>query len=371
MNPFNKNINDVKKEDLDLLKTNGVAESLFIEYKADIPAKIGKHVAAFANTHGGYLFLGVKAGKDNTPESCIGISKADWTPDRIIDTIKNNLNSMPVIHLKAVDLPDPGRVIYILQVEESLSPPHIFSDSRIYVRNPTSSDPIAEDDRQAVYDMFRKAERAQAEVENAMALTRWRTRFKPERPHDPISKDILPEVYVSIIICPLLIVPRMIPLFKEETTQFLITRCFIHGGSPRHQQYSIIMDKRVRDDLGTVEYSTEISANGLIEFHLRLPSPKEPEISLNYLKEYTKNLLSKSNIIYKTFWYLGKAKLIFGINGIQNRRLGSGHRWGSDLSRRNWCEIEREFDATAMGEEEAQKLLAEDIDDELYRCFGY
>lgn len=58
--PFDKRIEDLSPEDLGVLEK--VNEGWYVEYKSElVPATaLAKAVSAFANTYGGWLFLGVK-----------------------------------------------------------------------------------------------------------------------------------------------------------------------------------------------------------------------------------------------------------------------------------------------------------------------
>ena len=58
--PFDKPIKDLNPHDLTVLKT--VNEGWYVEYKREMvnPMALAKAISAFANTYGGWLFLGIQ-----------------------------------------------------------------------------------------------------------------------------------------------------------------------------------------------------------------------------------------------------------------------------------------------------------------------
>ena len=74
--PFNKkHIHELTPEDLAILES--IPEGWFIEYKGGaISSKdYGKEVAAFANTHGGWIFVGLDEDKLRRPTKSKGLPK--------------------------------------------------------------------------------------------------------------------------------------------------------------------------------------------------------------------------------------------------------------------------------------------------------
>ncbi len=151
-NPFDKDLGEVLDEnDLQRLVTKEVSEGFFIEYKSDFPdkAKIAKSLAAFANTYGGWLFIGVKADKiNNTAQAISGFDSSRY-PDPISlvrNTAKDWLNPTPVIFPQVIHL-SSGRNALAIRIPGEQDLPFIHKDGRIYRRVGDSSDPIFEADR--------------------------------------------------------------------------------------------------------------------------------------------------------------------------------------------------------------------------------
>ena len=70
-----------------------------------------KEISAFANTYGGYVFLGVD--DDKNVLGCV-----EWTEQRIHVTIHDNLTPTPNFDVKRFVL--KGKKIFVIKVEEGL-----------------------------------------------------------------------------------------------------------------------------------------------------------------------------------------------------------------------------------------------------------
>ena len=144
---FERQIDQLAFSDIDTLRTRGEMEGLFVEFKRELVRAhdIAKTVASFANTHGGHLFLGIETYKDtNTVKDIPGVLRAPQLLDSVTSAVTGHLDPVPLFktHSVVVD-PSPERVVVIVEVPESHSPPHIMRRSgRIYVRRPGASEPV-------------------------------------------------------------------------------------------------------------------------------------------------------------------------------------------------------------------------------------
>lgn len=150
-NPFTKEIEDLNVDDLNLLVENHVAEGYCIEYKSEFPSgeKIAKSISSFANTLGGWYFIGIEADKiKNEAKRISGISLID-IPDPIAklrDFIKSNIDPIPVFLIHLIDI-GLNRVVLIVNIPSNQNTPFITKSGRIFRRNNDSSDPVFESDR--------------------------------------------------------------------------------------------------------------------------------------------------------------------------------------------------------------------------------
>ena len=98
-------------EDLDLLVSEKVAEGYFVEFKSRWmpPGDIAKAIASFANTAGGWFFMGVAAhNAEEVAETIPGCPpSASGDPVASVrEIVTTHLDPVPVIHPQKVTLPN-------------------------------------------------------------------------------------------------------------------------------------------------------------------------------------------------------------------------------------------------------------------------
>jgi len=153
-NPFDKPIQDLEASDLDKLIDNEVSEGYWVEYKSEFQSnkKIAKSIASFANTYGGWYFVGVEADQTrNVATNICGFSLTS-VPDpiaKVRDIIKSRIDPVPVFHLRLVTL-DQDKAVFVVHIPGNQETPFITTDGRIYRRVGDSSEPVPENNRYAV-----------------------------------------------------------------------------------------------------------------------------------------------------------------------------------------------------------------------------
>lgn len=172
-NPFNKKLQDINKDDLESLINRSISEGWYIEYKSNYPSsngnldnqKIAKSISSFANTKGGWIFWGFESDKYNKPTNICGldISKFKNFQDQVSQIISSNINPTPIFHFKQIDL-ENDRIVLIIQVEESPTPPYITSQGQIFQRENNESKPINE--RYIIEKLNEKTENYYNRIEN-------------------------------------------------------------------------------------------------------------------------------------------------------------------------------------------------------------
>lgn len=136
-------------------------ENNFFEYKEEdtTPADFVKEVSAFANTYGGFIFLGVK--DDGTILGC-----KKWTEERITTSIYNNLTPTPNFDVKKFII--QGKKIYVVKIEVGCMPPYITNKGAIYERVSSSSCKL--DKSEKLSQLFNKRETQQKKTANRIEL---------------------------------------------------------------------------------------------------------------------------------------------------------------------------------------------------------
>ena len=137
------NINSKPWEELqfkdvqDYLSDPDSNENCFFEYKIDKvePAKLVKEISAFANTYGGYIFLGVDDNKN-----IVGCTA--WDEQRIHITIHNGITPTPQFDVKCFSADD--KIIYVIKIEEGTMPPYITNKGDICERVSSGSCVVTE-----------------------------------------------------------------------------------------------------------------------------------------------------------------------------------------------------------------------------------
>lgn len=129
-------LGDVSAADLDRMLE--LDETLFVEHKGDLGEEtnyqLAKSVAAFANTLGGWLLLGVKNGKPHG-------STASWTSpgdgptlvDMIRDRLRGEIDPLPAFEARLIAHTDGP--VGVVRVYESADAPHIaLQTGSVFVR---------------------------------------------------------------------------------------------------------------------------------------------------------------------------------------------------------------------------------------------
>ena len=127
ININNKRWDKITARDVKKVLSGDDDESFFYEFKSDdvSPEKLVKEISAFANTYGGYIFLGVD---DNKKIS--GCTK--WKEQRIHSTIHDSLTPTPNFDVRKFTV--DGKTVFIIKITEGILPPYITGKGTIFER---------------------------------------------------------------------------------------------------------------------------------------------------------------------------------------------------------------------------------------------
>jgi Schlafen, AlbA_2 len=150
MSLWSKSVESITADDINNFLLLKEREGPRLDYKADIPANLSKLAAAFANTNGGLIILGVDADKKTNeprwPRSAgdPGMKPAKGVEERIHQICRDNIH--PPVRPQVtppIDIPGhPGFVVVVVRVDMSPEAPHATNGGRhIYERSGSVTEP--------------------------------------------------------------------------------------------------------------------------------------------------------------------------------------------------------------------------------------
>lgn len=161
------NINGIEWKELtneDIVKAlseQDFDESFYFEFKEDRVSNktVIEEISAFANTFGGYIFLGVSNNKD-----ILGCSF--WNEQRIHTLIHDSITPTPSFDVKKFTI--GINVIYVIKIDEGAEPPYVTSSGKIYERLSSGSFTIK--DSAKLTQIFNKKERLLEKMERKISI---------------------------------------------------------------------------------------------------------------------------------------------------------------------------------------------------------
>lgn len=221
--PFQGELSALNGNELACL--NQVCEGWYVDYKERLPSveKLAKHLSAFANQHGGWLFIGVKEDPQQmTAAAFPGVPASDVSEIlvRLRDAASAHCHPPIYFEHKVIHGPVPelsleqARVIVIVGVPEGPEPPYVHSSGRIYRRLGDQSEPKPETDRHVLDLLWSRRQDTQRRL----------ARFLEERPQISENEKAGPlHAYVFLLADPLL-VGRQLGLSLEAFAGTMMSR---------------------------------------------------------------------------------------------------------------------------------------------------
>lgn len=154
-------------------------ENFFFEFKdADVKnQKITNEVCAFANTYGGYIFIGVSDNKDI-------VGCGEWSEERIQNLICDSITPLPSYDIRKFII--DGKSLVIVKVDEGSRPPYITNKGEIFERVSSGCRKLVNSDRLSA--IYRKTQEQQTRIEQ-------RLKFEPIN----IQRKDFPNNIVAIV----------------------------------------------------------------------------------------------------------------------------------------------------------------------------
>ena len=356
---FDNDFDSLVEADIYSLKERNYSEGLFAEYKLGWidNKKITKSISSFANSHGGYLFIGIKANRShNLPESFPGVPPKDGLKEKIKDICRSHIDPPPLFKTAIVDLSN-GNVILVVKVEESDDPPHITKDGRIYIRTPESSDPIPENDRHAINRLYEKSSNAEKKYDVLTSLIIKRI------------KDLFPQrlSFGHLIVCPF---PIPSVMFAD-----------IFSSLKYHQEYLKIIHEsgwladyvEVMQDGILSKSGWRIHINGLFSNTKKFGKIGEKEISEDALITFLYRGLTLIGDFYAHVDYSARLRillLLYTTAGKEYLLNGRTRHSEDNGSFSNQCEEIKLYRECIAADENGYKSIINDLGIELRRAAG-
>lgn len=259
--PFDASIQHLDASDLGVLRD--VNEGWYVEYKSGSVTSraLAKAISAFANTYGGWLFLGIreKSKDDSVAASFPGIPDAevDATLQRIRRCAADFLNPSPHFLTQTLrgpcdelGLPADASIVAV-HVPQSQTAPHVHKDGRIYRRVADGSEPKPESDRFTLDELWRRGnpvrDRVRAWIESDPEFSK----AEEETPYVRLLLCVDPwEQHDSWLDSPL---PRIRSIMMGDSVPFdtfyTTSEGFIARQVRNNDPHNLVLTWRIRRDL--------------------------------------------------------------------------------------------------------------------------
>lgn len=142
---FSKPTNEITFEDVVNFLNQGVAENTMLDYKLMLPRdneKFAKTIAAFANSMGGTVIIGVKDEHDKPKLPFTGITFHAKIRGQIESIIQNYIDPVVFVDIATCKDPHSNNMFVVVNIPQSNLTPHLVGRlKRAYVRTGQSSRP--------------------------------------------------------------------------------------------------------------------------------------------------------------------------------------------------------------------------------------
>ena len=219
---------------IESLINNEVEESINIDYKAGEAldkadkkkAEISKDVSAFANSNGGIIIYGLNE-LNHKPSSISFIDGTvftkEWLEQIITSTIHRTITGLKIFPLRKDG--DIKKTIYVVQIPESISAPHMAKDKRFYRRYNFESVYM---DEYEVRNLYSKKSTADLSIDTIRVsieaddheISRFTMEVDIENIGSTYTKDYKLSVYFDPIISRTFMIYNGINMQKVDITRF-------------------------------------------------------------------------------------------------------------------------------------------------------
>lgn len=327
MSLYTKDINEITFKDIEAFCNEELEEDIRLEYKREIEnsKKIAKEIAAFANTYGGLLLIGVEEGDDRKPKLPLcGIDYTDGLHEKITSIAFKGIYPpvFPEIQVCKLDTDTTKAIIVVRTIESKDTPHRIDKDSKAYVRVASQSMPVLakSDDIEFLQDRRKKAietrewllerahERFAVKYNTPNPLSTWGISIVPLYPHKELidfSKlfEILNKSRVR---------------YEEE--------CFPSKRTPITLQNSILYSRSMSKEHYYFEKKrhTEVNSFGLLLHKESMKDSDDNDVDSLHARESLEiiiTVLSFAKRFYKALGFGGIIQIYFFCENVRGKCL--------------------------------------------------
>ncbi len=131
---FSKPLKQVTYDDVLQFCDQKIKENEVLDYKEDFPSKLEKVIAAFANTYGGLIIIGVPEVDGKPANNPKGVEFLEGLEEKVTSIILSNI-SPPVFPEIQVCEPKDRKTFVLIQVPQSSNTPHsVENNTKVYLR---------------------------------------------------------------------------------------------------------------------------------------------------------------------------------------------------------------------------------------------
>jgi len=145
-----KPIDQIQFEDVDQFCRTGAREGLLLDYKVEFPARLDKAIAAFADTYGGHILIGV--GEQATGQAQLpiqGVALMAGLRERVVSTALQAIYPPVYPETRVIEFASPStpagtndRAVVVVRVHESDGAAHTINrGTDVYLRVDNVTDP--------------------------------------------------------------------------------------------------------------------------------------------------------------------------------------------------------------------------------------
>lgn len=133
---YTKQIEQITWEDILEFCNQKIPEGTTLDYKQDFPKNLHKTIAAFANTIGGIILIGIEEDDDNKPILPLkGITFERGLSERVYNIVLTNVTPPTFPEINVCKNSEGDKAIIVIRVHQSHQTPHAINDNtQVYLR---------------------------------------------------------------------------------------------------------------------------------------------------------------------------------------------------------------------------------------------